>query len=245
VIDERVKLPLKPSYFFARGIEREFLTICDILWDCKLSLEEAAVHYHFIPVDEEIYGYKPDYTTPTHHKKIWDAIKDEGLDLRVVSAKEIIKTYQLVQSRKEETVQVISLEREREIAQFLTDQLKENRVDKGVLSFIQSLDFSAELDYVPEGEADYTFGNFEFTAEKAERFGTEVVPAKVLLTDDIDNPIVEYGEDDDSEQEDDTDAEDSEDDMKKFLRSSSEDEGDLSEENDDIFGSDTEYKDPD
>jgi len=254
-IDSRIKLPEKASYFFANEIEKKFLLYSDKMLDCKLSVEEAAVSYLFIEVDNMLYPTKDIiYTTPTHHKKIWSMIKKAELDLRTTSPKEICETY--LKLRNEKDLKKISekiYESDETILRnfYSIQEPVENSADladflKGVTDNFKN-EFTTEV-FENETINDLVgdFSRFLSSDEEENFFGTEVIPAKVTLVpneEDIVEVDSDFEDNFDSDQENVTD--DDEVDPSNFIvdneeLSSNESQNDENDTDDDVI-----YDDPD
>jgi len=103
-IDERIKLPLRPSYYFATPREQEILEFCDKHLDCFLSVEEAAVYLGLRQMDIDMWGKHLNYTTPEiyiHARKLLLEY-EPNLDLRNLDfIPTLYRLREIVESRKE------------------------------------------------------------------------------------------------------------------------------------------------
>jgi len=60
-IDERIKLPLKPSYYFADGNEKALLRICDEIHDDFLSMKESLIKNKILRHRSDMIGRNPKF----------------------------------------------------------------------------------------------------------------------------------------------------------------------------------------
>jgi hypothetical protein len=80
-ISDFIILPKKPSYYFASPQEEEILKICDKYYDCLLHPKEALIWKKFEPIEIDLHGHKPEWTTPQYPKMMWKKFKKHKIDI--------------------------------------------------------------------------------------------------------------------------------------------------------------------
>jgi len=69
-ISELIKLPLKPSYYFANDRERKILDLANKHYDCLLEMSDAIIWNEFRKIEVDIHGHEVNWTTPKYVKII-------------------------------------------------------------------------------------------------------------------------------------------------------------------------------